>query len=124
MKTKIILLFLLFSFVGLTAQDKNKFVDLKKRPQPLKMVPPVYPEEAKKAGKTGEVVVQILVGVDGKVKEAKVLKSDNDIFNNSAMDAAKKMILSPGISKEDKVVEAWVAIPFKFRLEDKKTEKK
>ena len=90
-----------------------------KEPVVKKSVNPVYPEEAKAKGMEGKVYISILVDTGGKVKEAKVLKSDNPVFDTPAMDAARQWLFSPAI-KDGKAVEAWLTMPFMFKLADKK----
>jgi TonB family protein len=90
-----------------------------KEPVVTKRVNPVYPEEAKAKGLEGKVYVSILVDTGGKVKEAKVLKSDNPVFDTAALDAARQWLFSPAI-KDGKAVEVLLTMPFMFKLADKK----
>lgn len=129
MKTKIVFLVLLcFSFSLIQAQEKKtaiaktntQYVGMKQAPALVNLVKPVYPETAKKKKLEGLVVVQVLIGTDGKVKDTKILKSDNEIFNNSALEAAKNSTFSAGIKKDGKPAEAWAAIPFRFKLNKEK----
>lgn len=90
-----------------------------REPVVKKSVNPVYPEEAKAKGIEGKVYLSILVDTGGKVKEAKVLKSDNPVFDTPAIDAARQWLFSPAI-KDGKAVEAWLTMPFMFKLADKK----
>lgn len=122
MKTKIFLLVFFFALGLVFAQDKKdkgQWQEIKKLPQAVKMAKPEYPEKAKQEGKTGLVIVQVVVGIDGKAKSASIMKSDNEIFNTSALEAAKNTIYSPALDKNQKPVEASVAIPYKFTLNDK-----
>ncbi len=53
-------------------------------PKIKKLVMPAYPEAAKLVGAEGTVFVQVVIGINGKVKTASVVKS----FGNPACDAA------------------------------------
>lgn len=90
-----------------------------REPTVKKSVSPSYPEEAKAKGIEGKVYVSIRVDITGKVKEAKIVKSDNEVFNSAALDAAKQWLFSPAL-KDGKPVEAWMTMPFMFKLADKK----
>lgn len=141
MKTKLILLFMLISFSLITAQDKGKYVELKKMPKIIKQAIPAYPELARKLGVTGKVVLQLNIDEKGNVTDTQVLtvnyeQADDtvlddatklklkDIFEQPAVDAAKKMKFSPGIDKSGKAVKSTVVLPFKFALGDKDTHAK
>jgi TonB family protein len=93
-------------------------VAVDKEPTLLKKVEPVYPELAKKAGLEGKVWVKILVDTEGKPKQVVILKSDSDVFNQVAVDAANQFLFTPAYLK-DKPVSVWVSVPFKFKLADK-----
>ncbi|MFZ8833043.1 MAG: energy transducer TonB [Candidatus Caldipriscus sp.] len=84
-------------------------------PQPLVQVQPEYPEKAKKAKLEGRVIVAVVVDENGDVIDAYIHYSDNPIFNEAALEAAKKMKFKPGRLK-DKPVKVRVLIPFVFKL--------
>jgi periplasmic protein TonB len=90
-------------------------VEFDKEPVALKRVNPTYPEEAKKKGLEGTVYVSLWVDREGKIQEAKVLKSDNAVFEKPAIDAAKQWNFSPAL-KNGKPVDVWLTVPFKFKL--------
>jgi protein TonB len=54
-----------------------------------------YPREAQLDGITGQVIIQLLVGTDGHVKEAKVKQSSNRVFNRAAVSAASQINCHP-----------------------------
>jgi TonB family protein len=76
---------------------------------------PEYSELAKKANLEGSVTVEVLLDKVGKVREAKILKGNDEIFVQPALDAAKKWVFTPAIMN-GKPVQVRVAIPFRFRL--------
>lgn len=95
------------------------FVPVEKEPVIVKKVEPKYPELAMRAGLEGKVWVKIWVGKDGRPKQVVVLKSDAEIFNDPAVDAAKQFVFTPAYMNNGPV-DVWVSVPFKFKLADKK----
>ncbi len=61
-----------------------------KAPKLLNQVNPVYPEEARKKGLKGRVVLETVINKKGETTQLKVLMSDNEIFNASAMEAVSQ----------------------------------
>lgn len=98
----------------------DEFIQVEKMPDMIDKVNPVYPEEALKNGIEGRVWVKALVSKEGNVKKAVAVKSDNEIFNQSAIEAAMKYKFTPAL-QSGKPVALWVVMPFKFELgKDKK----
>ncbi|MFA7227777.1 MAG: energy transducer TonB [Melioribacteraceae bacterium] len=102
-----------------TKHDSENNVEYEKGPEMIESAKPVYPEEAKAKGLTGKVFVKILVGKDGVPKKADIVKSENDIFNQSAIDAAMKSKFTPAM-QGGKPLAVWIVLPYKFALGDKK----
>jgi len=84
-------------------------------PQPVVQVQPEYPEVARKAGLEGRVIVAAVVDENGNVIQAYIHSSTNSIFNDAALEAAKKMKFKPARQK-DITVKVKVLIPFVFKL--------
>jgi protein TonB len=95
------------------------FVAVEKEPVVVKKVEPKYPELAMRAGLEGKVWVKIWVDKEGKAKQVVVMKSDAEIFNEPAIEAAKQFVFTPAYMNNGPV-SVWVSVPFKFRLADKK----
>lgn len=95
--------------------DMDKFVPVEKMPEIVVQAKPVYPDLAIRANLEGRVWVKILVTKEGKPKKAVVVKSDAEIFNQSATDAAMKYSFTPAL-QNNKPVAVWVVVPFKFEL--------
>jgi protein TonB len=93
------------------------FVPVEKQPLPIpgNNPSPVYPEIARRAGVEGTVWVKIWVDKEGNPKKAQVIKSDAELFNQPAIEAAMKWKFTPAIMNNGPVA-VWVSIPFKFRL--------
>lgn len=94
------------------------FVPYEKEPTVVKKVEPKYPEIALRAGLEGNVFLKVWVTKEGKVKEAVIIKSDAEIFNQAAKDAAVQWIFTPAVMQKGPVA-VWVSIPFRFRLTGK-----
>jgi protein TonB len=65
-----------------------------KEPKLLKKVPPVYPPIAQSAKVQGIVIIEAIIGKDGHVKEAKVLRSQA-LLDQAALDAVKQWVFTP-----------------------------
>lgn len=96
-------------------KEPDPFTAVEKYPVPIVNVPPTYPEIARRAGLEGTVWVRLWVTKEGKPKKAEVLKSDSDIFNQAAMDAAMKWVFTPAVMNSGPV-SVWISIPFKFKM--------
>jgi protein TonB len=91
------------------------FVASSTNPKIVSWAKPEYPEMARRAQIEGTVIVKVLVGPDGTVKQAVVLQSVNPLLNNAAIDAAYRCKFVPG-KQRNIPVKAWMALPFNFRL--------
>jgi protein TonB len=94
------------------------FVPYEKEPVVVRKVEPKYPEIALRAGLEGNVYLKVWVDKEGKVRKAVVLKSDAEIFNQAAIDAAQQWVFTPAVMQKGPV-SVWVSIPFRFRLSNK-----
>jgi len=95
--------------------DINAFIPVEKQPAPIHQPVPKYPELAQRAGIEGTVWVKILVDKEGKPKKAVVVKSDAEVFNESAVDAALHSLFTPAVMNNGPVT-CWVVIPYRFKL--------
>ena len=55
---------------------------------------PVYPPDAKDAGVQGVVILDVLLGVDGKVEQTKILRSI-PLLDQAAIDAVRQWEFTP-----------------------------
>ena len=95
--------------------SKNFPQDSVKAPKLLEMPGPIYPDKAMNEEIEGTVFLKILVSTKGTVEDIKILKSDNPLFNQSAVDAAKHAKFEPAISK-GKPIKDWIIVPVSFEL--------
>lgn len=66
---------LLVPAVAFAQQPPFRIQDTMKGPERIKYVQPVYPEDAKAAHVSGIVIVEAVVGEDGSVTDAKIIRS-------------------------------------------------
>ena len=69
-----------------------------KPPQKTKHVNPVYPAIAQSAGVKGFVILEAVIGTDGKVTTARVLRSI-PLLDQAALDAVQQWEFTPTILK-------------------------
>jgi TonB family protein len=94
------------------------FVACEYPPEVVKQVQPKYPDLATRAGVEGTVWVKIWVDKEGKPKRAVAVKSDAEILNQSATEAAMQWVFTPALMKNGPVP-VWISIPFRFKLRGK-----
>ena len=92
----------------------GEYVYVEELPEAITKVSPEYPDIARQANVDGTVQMQVLVGKDGKVKDAKVVKSVA-MLDAAALAAVKQWIFKPALSN-NKPVAVWVMVPMKFTL--------
>ncbi len=90
--------------------DKEPWVDLSVLQKAIK-----YPEEVRHKGIEGKVILRVLVSAQGNVKNVFVENSDNNILNESAINAVKNTKFTPAV-KEGKSIDCWITIPIEFKL--------
>lgn len=85
-------------------------------PVPLPSNPlPDYPAQAKAEGRTGLVVLKVVIGVDGRVQSAEVLRGDEP-FASAALQAVRQWRYQPARYKEQPIrVYRIIQIPFKLK---------
>ncbi len=66
-----------------------------KPPKLIKKVDPVYPEEARKEGIQGVVILEATTDEEGNVVKVKVLESESSLLNQQAVDALKQWKYEP-----------------------------
>ena len=92
----------------------GEYVYVEELPEAVTKVQPDYPDLARSANVDGTVLVQALVGKDGRVKDAKVVKSIA-MLDAAAVAAVKQWVFKPALSN-NKPVAVWVAVPVRFTL--------
>ncbi|MBI5806423.1 energy transducer TonB [candidate division TA06 bacterium] len=98
---------------------KGEFKAMEKTPEIVKKVAPVYPSMAKQRGSSGKVILYLLIGTDGHVRQADIAKSSGfDDLDEAAVAAAKQFIFTPAVAPGGKTVPVWVMYPVTFSLND------
>lgn len=76
-------------------------------------VDPVYPDAAKAGGQRGSVVLQVLIGRDGTVQDAKFLQGSL-VFARAAIDAVKQWRFKPySLNGRAVAVQSTITLSFK-----------
>jgi TonB family protein len=91
------------------------FQPIEKEPMVVIQVNPVYPDICRMAGVTGTVTARLWITTEGKVRDAVILKSDSDLFNQAVLDAAKQWVFTPAIMNHGPV-SVWWSVMFNFTL--------
>ncbi|MFA4936906.1 MAG: energy transducer TonB [Patescibacteria group bacterium] len=107
--------FILDQKINIEDEEPPDFVPVEKQPVPVKTQQPAYPEIARRAGVEGTVWVKILIDKEGKAKKAVIIKSDAEIFNEAAIQAALQWVFTPAMMNNGPV-QVWAAVPFRFKL--------
>lgn len=85
-------------------------------PVAVREVRPEYPDLARQAQVEGLVVVNVLVGRDGRVIDARLHpKVHQPLLDQEALDAARQWVFTPALMGSHPV-SVWVTIPFRFTL--------
>ena len=82
-------------------------------PVPVRTAAPDYPDELRRGGVSGLVMVKCHIDVQGNVTETEVEKSSNAAFDKPAVAAVKKWKFKPA-KQDGEPVAIKVSIPIKF----------
>lgn len=102
------------SFNGMQVFDINS---LDQQPIAQVQVQPQYPFEMRRAGITGEVIVDFIVDTNGNVQNAYALRSTQREFEQAAVQAVSKWKFRPG-RKGGRAVNTHMQVPIVFTLND------
>jgi TonB family protein len=64
---------------------------------------PVYPAIYLKTGTQGDVFIEVIINKQGRIDEYRVIKSDGELFTDSAVNALEKFVYKPGTVKGEPV---------------------
>jgi protein TonB len=104
------------SFFCVSLSAPVALAQIKEPPVPVRTVPPTYPDELRREGVSGLVMVKCTIDENGNVTEPTVEKSSNAAFEAPAIAALKKWKFKP--AKQDGApVTIKVSIPIKFVFE-------
>jgi protein TonB len=88
------------------------YVYVEELPEAITKVAPSYPQGLR--GVEGTVIVQALVGADGRVKDT-IVQNSIPALDEAAVEAVRQWVFKPAMSG-GKPVAVWVAIPVKFSV--------
>ena len=89
--------------------------NLDNTPRTRSQVGPTYPASERKAGITGEVLVEFIVDESGRVTNPRVIRSSSAAFETSTLRAVAKWRFEPGI-KNGRAVRFRMMVPVSFNL--------
>lgn len=75
-----------------------------------------YPPEAREAGREAAVDLELIVGVDGLVRDARVLTPAGDGFDEAALAAVRQFVFAPAM-KDGQPIAARIQYRYTFKLE-------
>jgi TonB family protein len=78
---------------------------------------PIYPFVMRASGMRGEVVVDFIVDIEGRVRNAFVVRTLNPAFDDPALEAVRKWKFEPG-HVGDRPVNTHMQVPVIFQLDD------
>lgn len=84
-------------------------------PELIDKITPDYPEIARKARMEGRVILQAIINVEGQVEEVTILRSPNELFNDSAVEAVRKWKYKPALQNGQPVAVFFTVI-VEFKL--------
>lgn len=97
-----------------TSPSPDQFIAVDEEPMRISIEPPVYPAVAQAAEIEGTVLVRVLVGKDGRVKD--VIHIDGpEALRQAADDCARTAVFRPALV-DHQPVEVWVMMPVTFKL--------
>ncbi len=86
------------------------------QPVAVTKVNPHYPEAARKAGVSGVVVVETIIGVDGAVLDARILSSPDPGLGDAAVEAVRQWRFEPARIGDGTPLEVSFIMTIKFAL--------
>lgn len=80
---------------------------------------PVYPEASKRLDEEGIVILRVLIGTDGRVKQAEVgTSSGYDRLDQAALRQARRAWQFLPATRDGVAIESWKELPIRFELKN------
>jgi TonB family protein len=92
-----------------------------KSPTLIRQVEPKYTDDARIRKVQGDVELEAVVGIDGKVTDVRVTRSLDDGLDANAIVAAKNWVFKPGLDSSGQPVAVVVTLIMSFRVSDQDT---
>ncbi|MBS4027361.1 MAG: hypothetical protein KGZ58_01890 [Ignavibacteriales bacterium] len=115
-----------------TLADTVELTTLKQWPTPTKQIPPVFPEHARMNGIKAEVMLKVLIGIDGhpraievtRVKTTSIYDSINvelyreyeEQFKQPSIDAVMLWQFTQPLKPSGEAANVWVNLPLQYNL--------
>ena len=113
----LLLVSMLVTFSTAQAQVEYDASEVDSKPKIIRQMPITYPSDAKKAHVEGRVVVNVLIGTNGKASKMEIVESEPEgVFDENALKSVKNWQFRPGI-KGGELVPTWVKLPLSFKLD-------
>ncbi|MGC8771677.1 MAG: energy transducer TonB [Brevinematia bacterium] len=91
------------------------FYMVEELPSPLSKISPVYPEEARRLGIEGAVVLKIYINEDGSVEDVEIVKSPNELLSIASKKAIMSVKFKPA-KAAGKTVPVCMELTLRFKL--------
>lgn len=111
MKTLILTLLALSMVAPAFGQEAPAVTD--RGPTAIRPESPDYPKKLRRKKVEGVVIVEVVIGTDGKVETAEAVESPDERLSELAVAAAREWLFLPAL-KDGQAVEARVRLPFTF----------
>ena len=100
---------------GASAEGVQDVRSVRQPPGLLEQVRPRYPETARLSHVEGSVLVRVVIGIDGRVERAQVVRSV-PMLDEAALTAVRQWRFSPALGNAGTPVRVRVDIPLRFSL--------
>jgi protein TonB len=102
---------------GDTSKQERKVLPMGsiRQPKVTHKVNPIYPPAAQAMGLSGRVVLELIINERGQVENARILQSNNPIFNQSALTAVKKWRYSAPTTEAGQRVSVYQIVTITFK---------
>jgi len=77
-----------------------------------------YPEISRRDSLYGEVILNVMINVDGKIADLKIVYADNKVLEDAALVAIHKVKFIPAFNCAG-AYDSWITIPIIFRMKEK-----
>jgi protein TonB len=108
------IIFITLTFCGCSSVPEAK-VALDRPPKAVYFAPPNYPLELRKAGITGDALVELIVSSSGETVEVHAVSASHPLFAAAAVEAVRRCKYEPGY-KFGKPVNTRMQVPLHFDL--------
>ena len=84
-------------------------------PRFVQRVTPRYPELARRRGREGLVLLRLVIGPDGELRDARIVEGGGHGFGEAALAAVRASVYAPA-TRDGRGVECAALLPIRFAL--------